>query len=258
MAVQTSTGLSARSSRLPDPVKAKERRQKLILAAGSVVLGLVLVMEVPALLKHSSSAVTASPPATVQPVQPTTTTTGTSSVATPASTTRGQAHDLFAPQVGATGASGAAGSTGSAGPVISKGPAVRSSGFVAKDLFAAQVAPTSSATGTTSTTTKAPGVTSSPPPSTTAAAAGFIVVIGSIPASAAAADQTRAEVAALNAGLKHVEIISPSAASGNQYIIALGPYKTLTAANGAKTRAVAVGYAHAYTRRGPKPTQAGP
>ena len=258
MAVQTSTSLSARTSRLPDPVKAKERRQKLILVAGSVVLALVLAIEVPSLLKHSSNAVTASPPATVQPVQPTTTTTGASSVTTPAPVTRAPAHDLFAPQVGAADANGTAGSAGSAGPVASKGPAVRSTGFVAKDLFAVQVASTSTAPSTTTPTTKAPTGTTSTPPSTTSAAAGFIVVIGSIPASAAAADQTRAEVAALNAGLKHVEIISPSAASGNQYLIALGPYKTLTAANGAKTRALAVGYAKAYTRRGPKPTQAGP
>lgn len=254
MSVQVG-GRSGRSSRGRDALKAKEHRQKVMLAGGVVVLLVVLAVEVLPMLGGGSSgapsSVPAATPATATP------TTGSSVVATsvapasgpvvPRRINRLPAKDPFVSLVASSPAPVPAGGTGlAASSTTEPGPPVRLQHFVLKDPFVVQV-------GAVATTTQdGGGAASSPAPAATTApvpappGVGFVVVLASIPPAQGMVPAERLVVDATRDGLANVAISQKKKTS--PLVISSGPYRIQTAADQALVEALRVGYRGAYVQ----------
>ncbi len=263
-------GRYAGSRRAAGEAKAKERRQKIFLGVGLVLLLIVLAIQLPKLMKgsHTSAA-----PATTTPTTPTAApATAPTAATSPAVATRPVSKaalkrlnvyvtkDPFVQQVATV--NGAV-PTGTA----ATGPAVRGTHFVAKDPFVQQlvVAPaipvgttasssSSFPAGSTTTPTKT-ATTGSKTKSTTTAgssAAGYIVVIASVPLSAGRKTANHYAAQARQHGLGPVSVVNstkyPSLRTGF-WVVYTGTFATLSKTLAAVETARHNGYPSAYSRR---------
>jgi hypothetical protein len=223
---------------------AKERRQKIALIVGLVILGGLVAFEGPKTLKSlqgsdsNSSARTAAPSAGTVPGAPT-----TSAPAAPRtvdlSSLRGYAvKNPFKPQLGT--------STGAAASALrAVAPAVRSTHFVAKDPFVPQLS---------ATTAVAPASTPGTAPTAAPAATrgGYIVMLASIYTGRGRA---KAAKAAAKARARHVPNVRIALSSDYPtlrtgfYAVYSGPYTTLGRALAMLQTIRGHGYVSAYTRR---------
>jgi hypothetical protein len=248
-------GRSSRAAHGRDALKAKEHRQKVILAGGVVVLLVVVAVEVLPMLGGGSSGTQSPAPAATPASAPPA--TGAQAVATsvapssglvvPRRISRLPAKDPFVSLVATPAASAPTGGTGlAASPTTEPGPAIRVRHFVAKDPFVVQVGAVANSTPAlgSAPATAAPAATSAPvpaPPGT-----GFVVVLASIPPAHGMVRAERLVVDATRDGLANVAITQKKKTS--PLVISSGPYRIQTAADQALVEALRVGYKGAYVQ----------
>lgn len=224
--------------RRPDTRAAKEKRQKIFLAVGGLVLVLLLAWQGPKTLKAlrgSSAADTAAPAPTTPGAVP----------AAPAAPKpvrlrqfdRYPGKDPFVPLV-------TAGPLAAATPVATATPpAVRLSHFVAKDPFVQQVTLTD--------------VPAAPPAKggkggSASGRLSYIVMVASIPLGDGHRKADQAAALARKRGVGSVHIVDSSdygTLRSGFYAVYSGPYETLDATLAALERVRGRGYVSAYTRR---------
>jgi len=249
MAVATGT-IRRRRDREAQKLAAKSKRDKVILAAGAVLLVAVLAYEVPKLLSSGSSS--APPPAPA--VAPAPAAAATVGAAPSAELVRSElrairrlpSKDPFQAQLGANTAV----TTGM--QPLKHGPAVRAKHFVAKDPFKAQIgAPVNAAPA--APLAKAPSVTPTKAvavhkTSTASASSGYIVILRSLDSKASAQQEVRKARAH---GLTGVAILYSSKYTTlrhGYWVVYLNKYPTMAAANAGLQDARAHGYGSAYRR----------
>ncbi|HXH97824.1 MAG TPA: hypothetical protein VNH40_11495 [Gaiellaceae bacterium] len=254
---------------------AKERRQKIMLVVGGVVLAGLLALELPKTLSQLRGASPAPAPT------PATTTTASASATAAAQTasvsaalktvSRYRTKDPFAPQL-------APSSSGSDRTSPAKRPEVRTGHFVEKDPFVQQVgdttgvptpvlpatpplvtgpAPLKKAKSTSAPTVKVqPGKTkthaSNPSaPHVTASVKGYVVVVASVPVARGILSAKRAALTARARGVAKANILFSARYSvlrSGFYAIYSGPYRTSAKAVQGLRLVRSSGYPTAYVR----------
>ena len=230
----------------------RDRRQKIFVAVGVVVLLAIVGFEVlPGVLSSSSSGGSAgaasSAPSTAVPVTtPAVAVGSTTGPKLPHSVERTPARDPFMPLI-------------SAGPVNAavaavahtpNAPAVRATHFVVKDPFLPQVkGPSTPIVPPVQTQSGSPAPAQKPIPQS--APAPYIVVIGTIPGKGTTSLKAaaRAVVAARNAGLKDVVANDALPGAKGTFTVFTGPYPSAAEAHAELVRALRNGYPHATTER---------
>jgi SPOR domain len=215
---------------------AKEKRQKIILVIGVVLLIGLLALELPKTLKklhHTAAAIAPVPvatnPAVAAPVvQP--------RPVSLAPLRRFASKDPFVPQIGAT--------TGATqGPLATDAPAVRTSHFIEKDPFVQQLSVTGAAT--------TPATKGGQPTPAAAGNGNYIVIVASVPIGSGHGAAMKAAAAARAHGVASVQVVDssnyPTLRSG-YYAVYSGPYSTLALAQKALASIRGQGYISAYTR----------
>jgi hypothetical protein len=219
----------------------KERREKIALVAGCVLLAAIGAFEGPKTLKrlHGSSA-SSTPAPTVAPSTP-----ATPVPAAPPKPVslkplaRFAAKDPFVPQI--------VSAPSKPTPVLPNNPpAVRASHWVQKDPFVQQLSVDSAGPitgGSSSSGSKAAPVVGS---------GAYIVVVASVPFGAGGSDAKHEAAVARAHGVPSVKVVNssnyPTLREG-YYAVYSGPYPTLTQALAALAHIRGLGYVSAYTRR---------
>ncbi len=219
---------------------AKQRRQKIFVIAGAVLLVLVLAYEIPHTLKTLNASPKHSTAAAPQSGGPSTAAAQARAAATLRSLRRKSSADPFS---GATIAAGVQ----SFGAVGSP-PGLR-------DPFA---------TSGTATPTSPPAQTPPPvhilpkqivigtPGAGRVASHGWILILASIPTAQGRASATATATKARGRGLSSVSILNSSnrrPLRGGYWVVYTGPYPTLNAVNSASSDVHASGFADAYIRQ---------
>ena len=232
---------------------AKAKRDKIILAAGSVILLAVLAFELPKVMHSSSSSSSSATTDTTSPAAATPATGVTP--AAPAAITPAQVQrdlkliaklptkDPFQAQL-STGTVATSGTQPLATP-----PRVRLSHFVSKDPFKAQVAPPTSVGSTqTATLAKPPAVTQTPTVSKASAPFGYIVILRSLDSkNAGLAELKKARAQGLrSAGLLYSS--KYTTLRRGYWVLYLSKYPTAAAADAGLQFAHTHGYGSAYRR----------
>lgn len=221
---------------------AKERREKIALGFGILILAGLLAFEGPKML----NALQGSSPAPASTPAQTTAHASRPAAATPKPVSlealrNYKPKDPFVPQVGAVSESASATSVSTA-----KAPAVRKKHFVAKDPFVQQIQAAAPAA------VFAPGVTSS---HSTAAAGGvgsIIVILASVSQQQGRLAAEKAAVGARAKGIPHVDVVLSSnypTLRRGFFAVYSGPYPTLDRALAMLQTVRSLGYVGAYTRR---------
>ena len=233
------------------PEETRERRLKIFIAVGGVLLLGLVAFQLPGLLSSGSSgpgSASTSTPVVSAAEAPTVASAGTATPVykLPRSIADTRARDVFAPQI----------SVGGGGAVAAdqtlRGPAVRTKDFVVKDVFAPQIAQPAASPASTviKTATGTTHVTS------TQGSGGYIVVLSSIPGTGSASrnQAAHAVVAARNAGLKSVvanDAVPGQSGSGPHFTIYTGPWTTAGTAQSELVRALRNGYPKAHSQQLP-------
>jgi hypothetical protein len=220
----------------------KERREKIGLVVGCVLLLAIGAFEGPKTLKrlHGSSAASAPAPAIVP---------GSPAAAVPAAPpkpvslkplARFASKDPFVPQLVSAAPSKPT-------PVLANNPpAVRASHWVQKDPFVQQLSIDSA--GPVSGGTSSSGSKSAP----VAGSGAYIVVVASVPFTAGGSDAKHEAAVARAHGVPSVKVVNssnyPTLREG-YYAVYSGPYSTLAKALDALAHIRGLGYVSAYTRR---------
>lgn len=249
MAVATGT-LSRKQQRLEAKAAAKEKRNKVVLIGGSVLLVGVLAFELPKVLGGSSSTPAPAPAVAIAPAGAPTSPAvlGAPSPALVARQLKTISHlslkDPFTPQLSAGG-----GPSSSSAP-FGKGPAVRASHFKLKDPFKAQLAAEAPSTATAPLAQPTHSVTPVPKSKPVPAAApyGYIVILRSVDTKAGGLSEVKKAHAA---GLASAGLLYSSAYTTlrhGYWVVYLAKYRTWDAANAGLDEAKAHGYASAYRR----------
>jgi hypothetical protein len=230
---------------------AKSKRDKIILAVGGVLLVLVLLFEIPKVMKSSGSSAPPAPAPTVGAPAP----AATSGVGVPseavvrkelAAIAKLPAKDPFQPQLGDSGAPVTT-------PSPTTGPRVRLHHFVLKNPFKAQVGAVSES-APAAPLAKPPAVTPAKPKKSSAqthAAAtplGYIVILRSLDTKASALQEVKR---AHGQGLLSAAVLYSSKYTTlrhGYWVVYLSKYPTPAAANAGLQQAHAHGYASAYRR----------
>jgi SPOR domain len=224
---------------------AKAKREKIVLAAGLLVLVVVLAFEAPKTLKvlHGGKAVKASAAST--PPAGGADSTGVRSRSLDLSALKGLAvKDPFSPQLEEH-------SVTVAGPAAVTPPAVRMSHFVPKNPFVQQL---------TAVADAAPPTPATPPPAPTTdgssgrtlAAGDYIVVLASVPVGDGRDLATRVAARARARGVDDVGVVDSSNYSTLRtgfYAVYSGPYPTLDRLLSTLEQVRGKGYPSAYSRR---------
>ncbi|HZO96727.1 MAG TPA: SPOR domain-containing protein [Gaiellaceae bacterium] len=220
---------------------AKDKRAKIVLVAGLVVLALLGAIEGPKTLKKLRGT---KAPAAAPASSPAATPAASASAAPSASAadlhriSGFAAKDPFVAQVGATP------SAGHLQPAGVTPPAVRANHFVPKDPFVAQLSADS--------VTPVPSSPSSPSAPAPSVSGNYIVVLASVPVSDGRAAASRAASEARARGVASVRIVDsskyPTLRTGF-YAVYSGPYATLADVQPVLEQIRGEGYPSAYTRR---------
>lgn len=242
---------SARSRRGVDPA-ARERKEKIVLVVGVLVLVLLGAWQGPKTLKqlHGSSV-----PTTPAAPAPPSVSGGSGSQATAAAPARVDLRavrafavkDPFQPQLGTTAA------PSSVSTAVAP-PAVRTSHFVAKDPFVPQLSVTGGNTSSTTSAAPSKGTSkgSSKQPAAATGAAQYIVMVASVPLDEGRKAADAAAAHARGSGVTGVHVVDssgyPTLRSG-YYAVYAGPYRSLGAALQAEQSVRGKGYVSAYTRQ---------
>jgi hypothetical protein len=245
----------ANSSGTRSPEETRERRLKIFIAVGGVLLLGLVAFQLPGLLSSGSSTHgSQATPSTVAAVAAAAPAPVSASAATPVdklprSIADTRARDVFAPQIATVGGTSAS-VTAQDTP---RGPAVRAKDFVVKDVFAPQIA-APAATAASSTVIKTATGTTRVIPS--AGSGGYIVVLDSISGIGALSrnQAAHAVVAARNAGLKNVvanDAVPGQSGSGPHFTIYTGPWTTAGSAQSELVRALRNGYPRARSQQLP-------
>jgi hypothetical protein len=236
-----------RKTAFADAAAAKQRKQKIIVIVGCVLLALILAYEVPHTLKlmsHSSAAPAA--PAAASSISSTPTTGA-------AAATGGKAlralrrHSPVDPFV----------SVQIAGGVPSYGAVASPKGL--RDPFASSGSSSSSvSTPASSTVTSTPVVHILPkqivigqPGGGRVSSHGWIMILASVPTGQGRAKATQVATQARNHGLTFVSILNSSKSRplrGGYWVVYTGPYPTLASVNAAAKHVHASGFGDAYLR----------
>jgi len=170
-----------------DPLKAKQKKQKIVAALGAVILVAVLAYEVPSVMKHLNAK---PPPGSVVGTTSTTATpTGTPSLAAPTLGGSSQTAAAAAP-VSADGVT-----SGDVAPSAQDGQLASFSRFETKDPFAPQIQTTPSSGSASPSTNPSAGTPSSGSPSGSSG-----VPRGSAPAPGSAVISVNGTVMTVTAG----------------------------------------------------------
>ena len=235
------------AARAQDTLATRDRRQKIFVIAGGVVLLGLVGYQVPKLLSSGSKSSSPPPPAVplARPAVP---------VATPAEVAAKNAaarlseHDLFLPLVHLPQ------SPSTNTQMTPRAPAVRAKAFVAKDMFIPQVVIPTAPVAPTSGSVAVPFPDQTKVLPTKDTGGNFIVILqvidGTNRASLKAA--ARAVVAAKNAGLKDVvanDTLGPRTGPKAHFTIFTGLYTTQSGLAAELQRAHRNGYPGAYSER---------
>jgi len=248
----------AKSPGTRSPEETRERRLKIFIAVGGVLLLGLVAFQLPGLLSSGSpghgSQATSSTAAVAAATAAATPALVSASAATPVdklprSIADTKARDVFAPQIATVGGTSAS-VTAQDTP---RGPAVRAKDFVVKDVFAPQIA-APAATAASSTVIKTATGTTRVIPS--AGSGGYIVVLGSISGIGVSSrnQAAHAVVAARNAGLKSVvanDAVPGQSGSAPHFTIYTGPWTTAGTAQSELVRALRNGYPRARSQQLP-------
>jgi hypothetical protein len=236
-------GSLSRREKARGAAAAKDRRQKIVLAVGGVLLLGLLAFQGPKVLKqlHPGSAAT---PAAVptHPASPSAPMGHARHVDSLARIARFAAKDPFVAQIGGLGEQ--------TNPPLASGPAVRASHFVSKDPFVSQVSESAPASGSTPASTPSAGSESSSSAST--GKSGYIVMLASVDKGDGRGQAASVATAARNSGIGNVRIVDSTdygTLRSGFYAVFSGPYGTFAELQSALTAARAKGYISAYTRR---------
>jgi hypothetical protein len=236
-----------RKTAFADAAVAKQRRQKIIIIAGCVLLALILAYEVPHTLKmlnKSSAAPAASTAAS---------SAGSTPAAAAATATGGKALRRLRHHFPVDPFS----SGQVAGGVPSYGAVASPKGL--RDPFVASGSSGSSApTSSSSTVTSTPAVHILPkqivigqPGAGRVSSHGWIMILASVPTGQGRAKATQVAKQARNHGLTFVSILNSSKSRplrGGYWVVYTGPYPTLGAVNTAAKHVHASGFGDAYVR----------
>jgi hypothetical protein len=237
--------------RANDLAARRDRRQKIFVAVGGVVLLAIVGFEVlPGMFSSSSSGGSAgtasSAPSTAVVTTPAAAVAAETGPKLPHSVERTPARDLFMPLI-SSGPVNAAVAAVAHTPNV---PAVRAKHFVVKDPFLPQVkAPTTPIAPPVQSQSGSHAPAQRPTPQSAPAA--YIVVIGTIPGKGQASLKAaaRAVVAARNAGLKDVVANNALPGAKGTFTVFTGPYASAGEAHAELVRALRNGYPHATTER---------
>ena len=226
---------------------AKEKRQKVVLGVGLVLLCVLVALEGPKTLKklHGQNTTAPVPASSSAPASPSVSPAGGHSVDLSAIRRLG-VKDPFLEQLGEP-------ATGTPQLPAASGPAVRDSHFVAKDLFAQQVTLSATPSDESPSTPVAAGAQAGAATGAAASGSGdLIVVIESVPLTDGRTAAARAAATARTRGVGNVAVVNsssyPTLRSGF-YAVYSGPYATLTELLAALEQVRGQGYPSAYTRR---------
>jgi hypothetical protein len=249
--MSASTLSRRRASAHAEARAAKERKQKIILVIGVVLLALLLVWEMPKVLKSSGGG-SSSSPAPVPAATPSAVTPATAAVAAPSAAViardyrtirRLSPHDVF----GRVSAVGLTPSYAQVGPP----PGVRDP-FDPGSTASSESAPAKAAPKTPSYSAPLPAkIVIGTPGSGRVAKTGWIVILASIPTSegraSAAAFQSRAQRKGVDS-LKILNSSNEKPLRGGYWVVYSGPYSTIAQVTNRAAGIHSLGFGSAYIR----------
>lgn len=236
-----------RKTAFADAAAAKQRRQKIIIVAGCVLLALILAYEVPHTLKllNKSSAAPAAPAASSVSSAPATAAAAATGGRTLRALRRQFPVDPFSSgQVagGVPGYGAVAGPKGLHDPFVSTGSSESSS---------ASTSSSSTVTSTTAVHILPKRIVIGAPGGGRVASHGWIMILASVPTAQGRAKATQVAKQARSHGLTFVSILNSSKSRplrGGYWVVYTGPYPTLGSVNTAAKHVHASGFGDAYVR----------
>jgi hypothetical protein len=237
-----------RKSKFADAAVAKQRRQKIIVIVGCVLLVLILAYEVPHTLKMLNKSSAAPAASTAAPSVSSTPATAAAAVTGGKALRALRRHSPIDPF-----------SSGQvAGGVPSYGAVASPKGL--RDPFVAtgSSSDSSASTSSSSTVTSTPAVHILPkqivigqPGAGRVSSHGWIMILASVPTGQGRAKATQVAKQARNHGVTFVSILNSSKSRplrGGYWVVYTGPYPTLGSVNTAAKHVHASGFGDAYVR----------